>query len=139
MEKIYRAGMVPYVMQDGEPLFCLQLVSDPLRGGPDPQISKGKIEEGEDEAYAAIREAQEELGLKEENMMLETLTCLGVRLGRTTFFHVQVLDKENFGPFCNETRAVEWLSLEEFETRGRELHRDIIREMYKDIIEFNCY
>lgn len=138
IEKIYRAGTVPYfINEDGKIEYLFQIVSDKRWAGPDPQISKGRMDEGEAPATTALREAQEELGLAPFNIKFETLSELGIRLGRTHFFYVEVYSKDpdDFLEFEDETESTEWMTYEEFSYRGRDIHRDIVREIHQILTE----
>ena len=65
---ILKAGFLPFYIQNGSPIFLFMVSSNPKYGGTKPMISKGYVEIGEDIEDAAIREAQEELGLKKSNL-----------------------------------------------------------------------
>src|SRR5438309_578670 len=67
-----KAGFMPYVIEGGRPLFMFMIPSKPNFGGPQPGIAKGGVDEGESVIRAAIREASEELGLKESNIVENT-------------------------------------------------------------------
>lgn len=129
--KIYRAGLLPYVIECGEVKFLFMKPSNPRYGGDRFQIAKGKIETGETPEVAAIREASEELGLVPTN--IGPTTFLGEFLGRTSFFIAPVLDRDNFNTPCFETSETAWLSLDEFDISGRTLHLPIIRAALMEI------
>ena len=114
------AGLV-YEMDDGT--FAVYEI--PLYGGEEFQIAKGKIEVGESELETAIRESGEELGLRRENI-LSTFYC-GKFLGRTHIFASIVKSKEAFNDFDDETGAVAWMSPEEFDRVGRDIHKDVVK------------
>lgn len=128
-EKIYRAGMIPFhVDENGEIKMKFMVPSDQRFGTGDPQFAKGRIEKNENHEEAAMREAQEEIGLKEDNV--NWMYYLGIFLGRTHMYICEVDSKENFDTPHYETERTHWLTLEEFEEHGRELHRPVIREAY---------
>lgn len=133
-EKIYRAGMIPFYVDSNNKIKMKFMVpSDQTFGGGDPQFAKGRIEKGESPEEAAIREAGEELGLKEENV--EWFLEMGVVLGRTYMYICEVKDKDDFDDPHYETESTHWMTLEEFEERGRELHRPIIREAHMSFLQ----
>jgi 8-oxo-dGTP pyrophosphatase MutT (NUDIX family) len=126
--KIYRAGMLPYIVEDGVIRFLFMRPADPRFGGAEFQIAKGKVEDGENFLQAAIREASEELGLLPENCV--NIMKLGDYLGRTAMFLAEVRDKHRFGVPHFETGETAWLSAGEFKTVGRSLHIPIVNDAY---------
>lgn len=128
-EKIYRAGMIPFfVDKDGNIQMKFMIPSDQKFGGGDPQFAKGRIEKNEIHEEAAIREAKEELGLREDNV--KWFYYLGERLGRTHMYICEVKSKEDFDEPHYETESTHWMSSDDFELRGRDIHRPVIREAY---------
>jgi len=128
-EKVYRAGMIPFFIDENNNIKMKFMVpSDQTYGTGYPQFAKGRIEKNEIHEEAAIREAKEELGLREENV--KWFNYLGIFLGRTYMYICEVESKENFDEPHYETESTHWMSLEEFEKHGRELHRPVIREAY---------
>lgn len=128
-KKIFRAGLIPYYINshDNSINMLFMQPSDPKFGGGDKfQCCKGKIEEGETELEAAKREAQEEVGLFVPNLKDEPHN-LGVFLGRTTIFIAEIKDKDMFGDHDSETAETKWMSPEEFNKSGRDLHRPIVK------------
>lgn len=139
-EKRARAGMIPYMRNESGTLEYLMMVSsDPKFGGPRPMISKGKIEDSEGTLEAAIREAEEELGLKRRNIREGTIHDLAderVTLHSGTYdltlFSCEVMDRYDFDKWCDETEYVTWMTLEEFRADGRKDH-----VKYVEILERN--
>lgn len=128
-EKVYRAGMIPFfVNKDNIIEMKFMVPSDQRFGTSNPQFAKGRIEKNEIHEEAAIREAKEELGLREDNV--KWFNYLGTFLGRTHMYICEVESKENFDEPHYETESTHWMTLEDFEERGRELHRPVIREAY---------
>jgi len=128
-EKIYRAGMIPFFVDNNDNIqMKFMIPSDQKYGGGEPQFAKGRIEKGESPEEAAIREASEELGLREDNV--KWFFEMGVVLGRTHMYICEVEDKADFDEPHYETESTHWMTLDEFEERGRELHRPIIREAH---------
>ena len=131
---IYRAGIIPYaIFPDGNVRMLFMKPSNPLYGGNQFQIAKGKVESYDDSTLcAAIREAHEELGFNEHNT--ESIIKLGVYLGRTTLYVCRVKDIDDFSDFGDETSEISWMSENEFIESGRALHHDIISDAMRYII-----
>lgn len=133
--KIYRAGLLPYVIKDGVVRFLFMKPSDPRFGGEMFQIAKGKIEDGETTQDAAIREASEELGLIPDN--IKRIDLLGEFLGRTTIYTAEIIDESKFNPPHFETSETRWMSLTDFLQHGRKLHQYIVCIAY-DTVQRTC-
>lgn len=129
----YRAAIIPYYIDKKQLKFMFMKPTDPKYGGPCAQLAKGRVEDNEDTLVAAIREGEEELGLKQEN--IDNLLPLGVFLGRTTVFLVRIKDPNNFGSFESETKETVWLTLEEFQKIGRDIHISVV-EAAHSMLEF---
>lgn len=122
--------MIPYMRgEDGTLEYLMMVSSDPKFGGPRPMISKGKIEDGEDRLEAAIREAEEELGLKRRNIREGSIRDLAderVTLHSGTYdltlYSCEIMDRYDFGMWCDETEYTVWMTLEEFREDGRKDH-----------------
>lgn len=124
--KLYRAGLLPYVIEDGVVKFLFMKPADHRYGGDRFQIAKGKVEDGETSEQAALREASEELGLVVGN--IHPPMFLGEFLGRTSFYMAAVKDKTLFTEPHFETSETEWLSLSEYQHVGRALHLSIVQD-----------
>lgn len=125
--KIYRAGLLPYCTNDsGDIEFLFMKPADPQYGGDQFQIAKGKIEEGESDKEAAVREASEELGLLTDNIV--KVFKLGVFLGRTTLFVARIRDRGRFNTPHFETGETKWMTAIEFCKMGRSIHIPIVIE-----------
>lgn len=135
--KIERAGLIPcFINADGDVEMMFMKPSDPQYGGSDYQIAKGKIEVGESQMETAIREAHEELGLKQDNI-IHTFYC-GKFLGRTYIFASIVNNKEDFDPFMeDETESVIWMTMDRFAKEGRDIHIDVVKCVYDEICEMH--
>lgn len=123
-DKVYRAGVIPYYVEDGKIKMLFMKPSNPKYGGGCFQIAKGKREEGESDKEAAFREAGEELGLFSGNII--KTHDLGNFLGRTRIFLAEIKDKGMFGDPQFETGEVKWMTPEEFKKAGRDLHYTIV-------------
>lgn len=130
-EKIHRAGLVPYCIQDGEVkmLFMRPTIHEGHTWMHDKdkyQIAKGRIDDSDISTKdAALREGHEELGVWPGNIL--QVYELGTFLGRTTLFAAEIEDLSLFtAPDPNETAETKWLTLMEFLEIGRELHRSVV-------------
>ena len=128
---VYRAGTVPYIVEDGVVKMLFMRPSDPEYCGDRMQIAKGKIEDGESAFDAALREAKEETGLFLGNII--RTEEVGTFMGRTTVFVAKVKNKSMFGEPSFETSDVAWMTLDEFMEEGRELHRPVVQACYRAI------
>lgn len=130
---VYRAGLVPYFLDENEDIQMLFMKpSDPEYGGDAFQIAKGKVEE-DDATHkdAALREAKEEIGLFVGNVL--KTEEVGTFMGRTTVFVSKIRDPDMFGEPSFETGAVAWMTLEEFMESGRDLHKPVVQACYRTI------
>lgn len=124
--KIYRAGLIPYFINNDEIEMMFMKPSDSRYGGSDFQIAKGKVENGESFEEAAIREAGEELGFTTLNSD-GNIKDLGTFLGRTRIFVVKIKNKEMFTKPHFETSNTKWMTEDKFLSNGRKLHAPIIQ------------
>lgn len=123
--KVYRAGTIPYVIDEDGIKMLFMRPSDPKYGGNMLQIAKGKVESNEDNQTAALREAKEELGLFIGNVV--STHELGNFLGRTTIYVAELKPNSLFGEPSFETSETKWLTLEQFMEEGRDLHKPIVQ------------
>jgi len=130
-KKIYRAGVIPYIIEDGEIKMLFMRPTKIKYGGDTFQIAKGKFEEGETAMEAGLREANEELGLFGGN--IKHIDELGTFMGRTTIFVAEIKDKDMFGEPHFETKEVAWMTPEEFQKSGRDLHKPVIKAATRKI------
>jgi len=134
-EKRPRAGLIPYMWEDGILKFLMMVSSNAKFGGPRPMISKGKIEEGENTFECAIREAEEELGLVRENLAAVPILIASERVElrsgayRLTVYAAPIQDKWDFSKWCDETEYILWMSLEDFRENGRKDHVKYVEQV----------
>jgi len=125
-----RAGMIPFIIEDGKIKMMFMKPSDSKFGGSDWQIAKGEIDSGESPVQTAYREANEELGLKKSNV--ENLFSIGTFWsGKFHVFIVKVKDKKAFGKPHFETKATAWLNWGEWYSKGRRDQTKIVSAAYK--------
>jgi len=122
---VYRAGAIPYIIENGQIQMLFMRPSDHEFGGFTYQLCKGKVEE-DDESHlaAALRETKEEAGLFIGNVI--RTDEVGVFMGRTTVFITKVKNKDMFGEPSFETESVKWMTPEQFQIEGRDLHRPVV-------------
>ena len=122
-----KAAFMPYVIENDEPAFLFMVPSNVHFGGDRPQLAKGGIDAGENAQEGAVREAEEELGLKRSNIKPGTIRLAhkAVIQGQTEkavmhLFIAEVKNKKNFDQPHYETGATFWLTLEQFKKEGRQ-------------------
>lgn len=130
-QKLYRAGIVPYYIENDTLFMMFMVPSDSQFGGVNPQISKGKMEEGETPEETAVREGEEELGLRRGNIL--NLFHVGNFMGRTEVYAAAIGDRTDFGKFNFETRKTMWLTEEQFDQQGRDLHKPVVKAVVRAI------
>lgn len=130
---VYRAGLIPYIVEEGKVLMMFMRPSDPEFGGDKFQIAKGKVEQGENNLTAALREAKEEIGLFIGNVV--RTEEVGQFMGRTTVFVSKIKDKGMFGEPSFETSDTKWMDLDEFISQGRDLHKPVVKAAYRKIMK----
>ena len=129
---IYRAGTVPYIVENGQVLMMFMRPSNTEFGnGEYFQIAKGRVEGDEDMQTAAIREAKEELGLFMGNVSL--IEEVGTFMGRTTVFLAKIKSRDMFGLPDEETADTAWMTLEQFLADGRDLHKPVVAAVHRQI------
>ena len=131
-KRVERGGIVPfYVNNTGEMKMMFMKPSDKRYGGPEFQIAKGRMDPGENPLETTLREANEELGLKESN--IKWIRKVGVFLETHHIYIAEVNtrnDKE-FDEPTDETGATKWMTEEEFISTGRKLHVPIVKKCVK--------
>jgi len=133
-EKIFRAGLIPYIIEDGKIQMLFMKPSDAKFGGNKYQVAKGKREEGESDMDAAVREGGEELGFTRLNSSGK-VTSLGNFLGRTFVYIVKVKSKNLFTGTDFETGSTKWMTEADFLTNGRDLHKHVVKSAQRLIVK----
>lgn len=132
-----KAGILPYFIEDdGSLSYLFMTSSDANYGGADPMIAKGHVDKGETPEIAAIREGQEELGLKKTNIVSGTVEeCWVDTIGGMTanyqmsIFACEVKDKDDFDHPHYETKETNWFSYEEAQHKVRKSHLSILKHI----------
>lgn len=133
-KKIRRAGVIPYYINDDDEIMMMFMKpSNPAYGGKRFQIAKGKFEEGETAEQAGFREASEELGLVNVNVL--SSFKVGEFLGRTTVYAAKIRNTNAFADTTDETESTAWMTLKEFLEDGRSLHRPVVQSAYRQIVK----
>lgn len=130
-----KAGVIPYMIdpKDGRLKMLFMVASNPKYGGPRPMISKGTIEIGEDKLSAAIREAHEELGLRETNIdgepfkVWEGFVELRTSQYDLIVYGAKIKNKHDFDKWQHETLYTTWMTNESFQEKGRRDHKPIVQ------------
>lgn len=140
VHNLQKSGFLPYVMVDGELSFMFMVASDPNFGGDRPMLSKGHVEDGEDIKEAALREAEEELGLIRSNVISSFKAWSGRLEGMDaqytlTIYAGEIKDKHKFNTPHFETKETVWLSLQQFRERGRKSHIPIVKQIHDQIVK----
>ena len=128
-----RAGVYPiHTNEKGQMFVYMMVPSDPMFGGPLPQLGKGGIDDGESAEQAAMREGYEELGLIASNVARMTrLTSVNVRGKQEqyllTVFAAELKDPDNFDPYGWESKWAGWIELEEAIKTSRKNQRQFLQ------------
>jgi len=137
MLKPKRSGLIPVYMEYGRVFACCMIPSNPDFGGDMPQMAKGHIEDDLSPKENAIKEAVEELGLKESN--IHDVRYLG-DYTRIAAFTCLVHDPDDFDEPHWESECSMWVDITDSLNDVRDVQRDIFRdclelwqrEMYAD-------
>jgi 8-oxo-dGTP pyrophosphatase MutT (NUDIX family) len=145
---VEKAGIIPYRHDGRELRMMFMISSDPKYGGPLPQISKGYVDPTDKSSkHAAIREGEEELGLKLDNTTYQEQSVYNVLKGTIqdekeyTFalYAVEVKDEFDFNQPHFETGAVVWMTAEQFMNGGREAHKELVKQAFIQIAKVLGY
>ncbi len=137
-----KAGFIPYYKNlNGNYSMMFMIPSDFKYGGPSPQIIKGQVDNNESSLAAAIREAQEEGGLKFSNLIKDTIQVgwNGLFTNKSescsvTVYIGEIKDKKDFNKPCFETGSLRWFNNEQFKKYGRKTQREIVSTCYEKIL-----
>lgn len=135
LQKVLRAGVIPYYLENDKTIKMLFMQpSDPHYGGHQFQIAKGQIDPGETPLQAAMREGVEELGLFEGNID-GPIHNLGAFSDVFHLFTFRIKDPKMFGDHNYETKAVAWMTPEQFEQTGRDFQRPLVKAAVRKITQ----
>lgn len=139
--QLVKAGLIPYVIQKNEPLFMFMVPSDPLYGGILPSIAKGMVDKGESFSEAAIREAEEELGLIKSNIVpnsfdffWDSIVNNGTDTYRFLVYSCEVKSKDAFKAPHYETGSTHWLTAKEFSKGGRHSQKIMVNALNNKLL-----
>lgn len=134
-----KAGIVPYYFDENNVFVYLMIPSDPAYGGSSPQIAKGRVDPGESAQQTAIREGEEELGLKPTNIKSITLGWSGNTQGMLdshamVVYIAEVVNPRNFGKPHYETGWAGWLPAQEALNKCRTSQKHILQQIINKIM-----
>lgn len=121
-----RGGVIPYFIDENENvemMFMMPSGTD-KNYNHDWQVAKGKIDPGETIEEGAFREACEELGMFMPNVVEKY--DLGL-FSNIRVYVARIRDKNLFGQPDYETEDVRWMTAEQFESEGRDIHKPIVK------------
>jgi len=135
-----KAGFIPYWNDSGTVRMLFVLSSDPAYGGSQWMVAKGRVDPGENAMQAALREAHEESGLRQNNLIPGT-TKLGWRGEITGYTETSIMeiyigevkDPRNFDKPGFEISETKWLTPEEYAQIGRKSQNNIVQTCAKSI------
>ena len=125
-----KGGIIPVFVNEDEKIIMLFMKpSNGKFGGKKFQIAKGRVEENENTLEGAIRETQEELGLRKNNIV--KIKKCGV-FGNMHIYGALVKNYENkfYDETTHETAETAWMELEDFLETGRDDHKHIVRKCF---------
>lgn len=132
-QKAPRAGIYPiYKDPNGQIWVYLMIPSDPSYGGSEPQMGKGRVDDGETVEQAAMREGQEELGLRKDNITnmfviaKEQITGLDGYY-EITVYGAEVSDPKAFDPAGKESGWTGWVTLDDALVKGRQSQKHFLQ------------
>jgi 8-oxo-dGTP pyrophosphatase MutT (NUDIX family) len=131
-KKQERAGLIPFFRSDDDQVHMMFMMpSDEKYGGKVFQIAKGRVDPGENPFQAAVREANEELGLKEQNIKWVKKCGKFLSTHHIYIAEVSTMSDSDYDDPCFETGETKWMTLEEYLESGRTLHVPIVKECFK--------
>ena len=130
----FKAGVIPFVRENGIIRGLFIISSDPKFGDTDPAIIKGGPDEGETPRETALREMTEEVGIPQSLVTDAEEIFVGEVKGllasyKMHVFAVELKSKPNVHIDKNEIASAVWLTVEEFLHKGRESQRKIVQKL----------
>lgn len=129
---VKHAGFIPYYINDDGEVFMMTMIpSDPEYGGSEPQMAKGRIDPGHDAKSTAHKEAQEEVGLKPNN--LKSIEFLGVMTTNKpiAIYYGEVKDINDFSEPHYETGWSGWINI----TKNLKMIRGEQRHVFSKLLD----
>jgi 8-oxo-dGTP pyrophosphatase MutT (NUDIX family) len=121
-----RAGVYPvYTDPNGEVWVFLMIPSKAEYGGAEPQMGKGRVDDGETPEEGAFREGQEELGLRMDNIKRKWLITKEQITGLDGYYDMsvygaEIIDPKAFDAHSDESGWVGWVKFEDALTQSRQ-------------------
>jgi 8-oxo-dGTP pyrophosphatase MutT (NUDIX family) len=142
IDPLLRAGIVPFIFDEKKDdfIYMFMMPSNAKYGGAFLQIAKGGIEKNEELLESAIREGEEELGLKRSNLKgrpFELGRYLQTNLKESYHMHVfasEIKAKKDFGKWHFETQFATWITNDRFQEIGRPSQKLIITELQNHLV-----
>ena len=134
-----KVACIPYFKFDDGLKMLFMKPSDPSFSGTSFQCCKGTIGPGYSSESIALKEAEEELGLTEDNIKdLRFLFYDHINYpdGRSCLIYVyvvEVLDPDKLVPFHYGTGSISWMSIKEVANNLRFIQRNIVYKVYNRI------
>lgn len=130
----FKAGVIPFVRENGIIRGLFVISSDPKFGGTDPAIIKGGPDEGETPRETALREMTEEVGIPQSLVADAEEIFVGEIKGllasyKMHVFAVELKSKPDVHVDGVEIASAVWMSIEEFMIKGRESQRKIVANL----------
>ena len=137
-KNIRRAGFIPFYIDDDGDVFAYTMIpSDPAYGGTEPQLAKGKLNDGLSSKETAVKEAEEELGLIKSN--LSYVNLLGVypyKQGdqdNIAVYYGEVKNSELWSEYHYETGWTGWINLTtdlgKIRSRQQPIFKDLLNKV----------
>jgi len=132
-----RAASIIYHVTQGGPIHVLLVKpSDPNYGGPDFQVPKGVIDPGETSIDTALREAEEEAGLNQGNMV----SIFKVHnYDHITLYAIEVVRMEDFNQPDYEVAEARWFMLRDAFKIIRPYQRAWLSKLINHLREMRLY
>lgn len=131
--KISKAGAIIFT-RNPKPLVLMLKSSNPAFGGTSWQLPKGQIDSGESPEQAGIREAKEEAGLMDSDVLkitdLGTFTLKGMM--DTYGIHFQAVETHKpkvSGTYHFETGETKWFTVEDAEKLIRKDQKQVLDKL----------
>jgi len=131
-----KAGIYPYIIENGVIKICFMIPSNPKFGGKYPQMAKGGIDSGYSALETALKEGAEELGLISSNIVetkkIGVFPYKNSLIQRMHLFVCNVNTVE-MNPHGYETKEIIWMDIENALTETRPDQRYFLKKV-KEIL-----